>query len=255
MANIKSATLTTTDNKEVKTIGFNKQLIVFLIGGAGDKRAYLGTGPNKNIVTVQGMIDHKYKKQETNNTIKTIYLGYYEVFGEDRIWEVLKKANLFTEYQGEIILSSNPIVIIGHSLGGWNGAHFTENLEKWKNIQKNRKIHAHSPKNFMVKMLITLDPVGEGITVGTFSDIYFTTPKVSLKNWINLKYDQDWYSFPDFVADLGGQWDVKSGPRVNEVVGVDHAFTKAAMLHPIKTPYGNTFNELCVEIDDFIKNC
>jgi len=254
MANIKNVKLTITNDNVEKKIKFRRQLVIFLIGGAGDKRTYLGTGPNKNIVATQNLIDQKYKEQESENIIRTIYLGYYEIFGEERVWEVLKNSDLITEHNGEIILSSNPIIIIGHSLGGWNGAHLVEKLTKWKKLQKTKNINQYSPKGFTIKMLITLDPVGEGLTVGAFSDIYFKTPNVLLKNWINLKYDQAWYSFPDFVADLGGQWNIESGPRLNEAVGVDHAFTRAAMLHPINSSHSNTFTELCVEIDDFIKN-
>lgn len=100
-------------------------------------------------------------------------------------------------------------------------------------------------------MLITLDPVGEGLTIGTFSDIYFKPAKVTIINWINLKYDQVGYSFPDFVADLGGQWDIVAGPRINEVVSVDHAFTAAAMRIKLKSTQRSCFDELHDEIDKF----
>ena len=249
---MKEIALTRKENSEVKDIPIHAKMVVFLIGGAGDKRSYMGSGPNKNILDVQEIIYNRYKNHTQSNRLDFKYVGYYEVFSELNIWGTLKTCEMYCEMDGEVILKSNPIIIIGHSLGGWNGAHFAENLKNWRTIQKSKKLHKASPNGFDVKMLITLDPVGEGLTVGTFSDIYFKPAKVTIKNWINLKYDQVGYSFPDFIADLGGQWDIAAGPRINEVVPVDHALTAPAMIARLKKTQRSAFDELCDEIEKFI---
>lgn len=256
--------LSTTDNNDNKVVLVRKSMMVFFIGGAGDKRPFLGTGPNNNIVDTQVLFLNKYKKEIESGKIVLKYLGYYEVFGEDRIWAVLKDTQLFTELSGLVILKSNPIIVIGHSLGGWNGAHFASKLVKWGSTQETRAVTSSVQKKtigfpemssagFDVRMLITLDPVGLDLGMRMIADIYATEPKVNVKNWINLHYDQDGYSFPDFIADCGVQWKVKIGPRINFTVNVDHAFTKSAMTHSLNSKEETAFNEACKVIDEFIK--
>lgn len=212
----------------------------------------MGSGPNNNIVSIYDYLNKKYQSHIKSGRLSLEYLGYYDVFGEDRIWNVLNTQEMHYKIDGECILKTDSVIIIGHSLGAWNGAHFAENIKSWKRIQKSKKLHRASPNGFDIKMLITLDPVGEGLTVGAFSDIYFKPAKVTIKNWINLKYDQIGYSFPDFVADLGGQWDVAAGPRINEVVSVDHALTASAMKVKLKSIQRSAFDELHSEIDKFV---
>lgn len=244
--------LTKKENRHDKDVPIRMQMVIFLIGGAGDKRSYMGSGPNNNILDVRNRILAKYEEHVQQRRLHLEYLGYYEVFGEDRIWEVLSAQEMYYEIDNEIILKASEVVVIGHSLGGWNGAHFAEKIKNWRSNQKSKRVHKASTNGYDVKMLITLDPVGEGLTVEKFSDTYFKPAKVTIKNWINLKYDQIGYSFPDFVADLGGQWDIETGPRINEVVPVDHALTAPAMIAKLKKTQRSAFDELCDEIEKFI---
>lgn len=71
-------------------------------------------------------------------------------------------------------------------------------------------------------MLITLDPVGEGIIVGTFSDIYYDTPIPKAGFWINVFVSPEDYNFSDFVADLGGQWLPKQEPDISYITKENH---------------------------------
>lgn len=244
--------LTQKENRDDKDTPIHSQMVMFLIGGAGDKRSYMGSGPNNNIISIYDHLNNKYQSHIKSGRLSLEHLGYYDVFGEDRIWNVLNVQRMYYKIDSEIFLKTNSVMIIGHSLGDWNGAHFAENLKTWKRIQKSKKLHKASPNGYDVKMLITLDPAGEGLTVGTFSEIYFKPAKLTIKNWINLKYDQAGYSFPDFVADLGGQWNITAGPRINEVVSIDHALTSSAMKVKLKSIQRSAFDELHSEIDKFV---
>ncbi|MDN0075775.1 hypothetical protein QU481_12855 [Crenobacter sp. SG2303] len=252
MSEIKVKFLTDSQNNEEKIIPIKNQLIIFLIGGAADKRPFMGAGPTNLITEIQSQITKKYQEEVSNRAIRIIYLGYYEIFGERSIWNVLNDANLYFEINGEIFLKQNEIIIIGHSLGGWNGAHFTASIKKWRSVQKIKCISPCGPSGLNVSLLITLDPVGQGVVIGTFADIYFSEPKVNITNWINIYYDAESYSGNDFIADLGGQWRMKSGPRINATANLDHAETLAAMTYKLNANGDTALNETYKVINKFL---
>lgn len=91
------------------------------------------------------------------------YLGYYEIYGNQNI-----ERNILSKIPNK----AAPIIVVGHSLGGWNGAHLSGLLHR---------------AGYRVEMLITLDPVGEGTLVVATSDIYSAPPKAAAKYWINIR--------------------------------------------------------------------
>ncbi|MGD1827796.1 alpha/beta hydrolase [Chromobacterium violaceum] len=225
--NKKAVVLTPNSNQGVKKLEIVKppDVICFLIGGAGDKKPYGGTGPNGNIVDVQRRITSDLAKEVSERRLKTVYLGYYEVYKPDRISTfVLSKINS----------KKSSIYIVGHSLGGWNGAHLSRILSNY---------------GYDVRMLITLDPVGEGFIVERVSDIYSDEPSPKAKYWVNLRYHQNSFSVigrglnpfrkhdrvtdvvPNWVADFGEQWNplLHNQPDIYEVVDVNHSLTVQAM--------------------------
>jgi thioesterase domain-containing protein len=68
-----------------------------------------------------------------------------------------------------------PIYIIGHSLGGWNGANLSRLL---------------SVRGYAVEMLNTIDPIGEGWGVYTISNLHGQYPKPVTKFWINMRVEK-----------------------------------------------------------------
>lgn len=179
--------------------------ILFFIGGAGDKRPFGGSGPNGNIMYVYNEYIQRRNKELKPDQIKLLkdnqadcYLGYYEVFKMDNI-----KKNVISKIQTKNI----PIYIIGHSLGGWNGAHLSDELVKL---------------GYKVKMLITLDPVGTKVGITVVADISWNYPKGSAEKWINISCSPESYGFSDLVADSGGQWRPKSGPTYNIETTANH---------------------------------
>lgn len=214
-------------------------IVVFFIGGAGDKRPFLGSGPNVNIVEVKKFFDQKFKNEIDRIVISSVYLGYYEVHGD----EAVKKIS------DDFILNKKAkIYIVGHSLGGWNGAHFSEKLSKL---------------GFDVEVLITLDPVGENVYLKAFAEIYAGVPQPQAFIWINLRYNQSYWDvikkyYPssqynnmvieasaNFIADAGQQWWVgprldgvatpKRMPDVNAFVNVSHVDTLPAMKYALQS--------------------
>lgn len=181
-----------------------KRAAIFFIGGAGDIRPFLGFGPNNNIAaalrafyirTVNTPSIAKYLQ----NQITYDYLGYNQVFGARNI-----QNNVINRLQSKDDL----IYIIGHSLGGWNGAYLTKLL---------------AVRGFQTTMLITLDPVGKQIALGAFADIHFSTPEVHAASWINIRATPpNNMDSSDVVAWLGGQWRVTSGPSINKVMAINH---------------------------------
>ncbi len=105
------------------------------------------------------------------------------------------------------LCKSDAIYIVGHSLGGWNGAHLSSHL---------------SSLGYSVKMLITLDPVGVGALVGGISNIYPDTPQPSAGLWINILAKSSDANLSDWIAGIGEQWRVESGPNVNSIMDVNH---------------------------------
>lgn len=171
--------------------------IAFFLGGAADKESYYFQGPFKNIQEAQTEFENLlYKNSNATKYYSSYYLDYSDAFD-----------NINNEITSNIFDKTIPIFIIGHSLGGWNGAHLSQIL---------------TDKGYKVKMLITLDPVGEGFLVYTGSNIYMTKPKPKADFWINLKAVPSKPDQSDGVAEFGERWNVKTGPTINNEADINH---------------------------------
>jgi pimeloyl-ACP methyl ester carboxylesterase len=171
--------------------------IAFFIGGAADKESYYFQGPFNNVQDAQVILENSLVQNP--NSLK-YYSSYYLDYS-DAYDDVLKKitSNIFDK--------SIPLFIIGHSLGGWNGAHLSQIL---------------TDSGYKVKMLITLDPVGKGFLVYVGSNIYATIPKPKADFWINLKAVPSKPDQSDSVAEFGERWNVKTGPNINNEADLNH---------------------------------
>ena len=169
-------------------INAEKKIIVFFIGGAGDKNSYYGYGPTK---LVKNSILHVFKGRIAAYSLISPhieYLGYEEIRGEDDI-----KKNVIDKIASKDI----PIYIVGHSLGGWNSAHLCKHLVN---------------NGYNIRMLVTLDPVGEGVIV-----------YVGAKIWINISCNPIYEDQSDKVADFGERWFPKNGPTIYYESKCSHA--------------------------------
>lgn len=209
---IAKSTTTPTDNKkrtEVK-VAAKEKVVVFFIGGAGDKETYYFSGPYHNIREAQEVFDPKVKDLATRSLYESVYLSYAEAKGD---------GDILTNVLAKIPGKKTPVYIVGHSLGGWNGAHLS-------GILTNR--------GYDVEMLITLDPVGEGALVYVGSDIYRTKPKPSSKFWINIRATPKKPDQSDGVAEFGERWTVHTGPQLNYIADVNHYNARKMFLAPLK---------------------
>lgn len=186
-----------TQDCKIETLA-SKRVVVFFIGGAGDKEPYYGGGPFRNIAEVRKYFDPKVEDLAQCHQYTSAYLGYNEVKGRENI-----EINVIKNIPSKL----NRVYIVGHSLGGWNGAHLSAIL---------------SSQGYTVEMLITLDPVGEGVGVWAISNIYKETPKPSAKEWINVLAKPLASDSSDMIADLGSRWIVKSGPKSNYIANLNH---------------------------------
>ncbi|WP_417312079.1 alpha/beta hydrolase [Ectopseudomonas khazarica] len=206
-----SPTLTPSENQAPKVVeARNCRVVVFFIGGAGDKESYYMAGPYNNVEEVFKHFDDRMKRSGRSEFYQSHYLGYSDVRGD---WDVDKYV-----YKG-IPDKSAPVYIVGHSLGGWNGAHLSRIL---------------SEKEYKVEMLITLDPVGEGALVWLGSDIYFSKPEPVSGYWINVRASPKHPDGSDSVASFGEQWTVNSGPDVNASMDVNHAYALDMFVNAVR---------------------
>lgn len=178
--------------------------IVFFVGGAADRHQYYFQGPNKNILEVYNNFTKRLASdlpEFSKNIIydkQTVYLGYSDVHGSVDI----------KKYVTNHIPNKNTLIyIVGHSLGAWNGAHLTNELKK---------------RGYQTQMLITLDPVGEGVIVGLASDIDLGYPVVEAKQWINIRCEPYKKDSSDKIADFGEQWKPTAGFTYNVITKVSH---------------------------------
>ena len=156
-----------------------KKAVVLFVGGAADKESFAG----QTATNIMGLVKDNFEKIfEKNNQYLSNHLGYNEIYGEERI-----NKNVISFIPNK---EGTEIFIIGHSLGGWNGAHLTHKLVS---------------KGYKVKVLVTLDPVGarRGTAV---VDIYYNYPTPKSDFWIDIYTNPDNNEIDDNVADLGGQW-------------------------------------------------
>jgi pimeloyl-ACP methyl ester carboxylesterase len=181
-----------------------RRAVVFFIGGAGDTRSFLGFGPNNNVAAAlrafyTRAISMPNIARHLRGAIAYHYLGYNEVFGA---------SNIQNKIIAKLQSKEDLIYIVGHSLGGWNGAYLTKLL---------------GIRGYRTTMLITLDPVGTRVALGAFADIYFACPEVHAKYWINIRATPPRnMDSSDVVAKLGGQWTVRAGPQINKLVAINH---------------------------------
>ncbi len=199
---IGSGTTNTTPGSVVQVTvpSLTEAATVFFIGGAGDKTSYYFSGPNHNVVDAEKILDKRIKDLLEKRLYNPVYLGYYEVHSKSDI----------KKYVTDVIPSKTaPVYIVGHSLGGWNGAHLSRLL---------------TDAGYNVVMLVTLDPVGGGTLVALGSAIWFhPEPKPNAKVWINIHGAPKRPDQTDAVANFGDRWVIKSGPNVNLDVDVNHA--------------------------------
>lgn len=207
---------TPVDQRKRKDVAVHvrKPVAIFYIGGAGDKRKFLPlpsfiAGPFRNILDAKNQLDKRTADLRKLRLIGDFWRGYYEVYGDANI-----KANVLRYLPDKSV----PVMIVGHSLGGWNGAHLSSTLTKF---------------GYKVELLVTLDPVGEGSIVSATSDIYGDTPQPAAKYWINIRAKPKDSNFSDTVANFGEQWNIKSGPQLNQVVDVNHADAGIMFTKPI----------------------
>jgi hypothetical protein len=189
--------LTCPTDEEVKKFKYRRRAVAFFVGGAGDKESYYGFGPENNVNYARLPFDESVKKADYAPGVKSHHLGYNEVIGEQNI-----QANVLGE-----LCKNDAVYIVGHSLGGWNGAHLSAIL---------------SDLGYTVKMLVTLDPVGKGALVGSISNIYPDTPRPKAGLWINILAKSSESNVSDWVAGVGEQWVLESGPNVNSIMDVNH---------------------------------
>ncbi|WP_435254391.1 hypothetical protein [Tenacibaculum sp. A30] len=177
----------------------SKKAIAFFIGGASDKEPYYGN-PATEIVKERVKTEFdELIKTESIKGYDSFYLGYNETRGDEDIQNKII-ANIHNK-------ENTAIYIIGHSLGGWNGAHLSQIL---------------TDRGYNVDLLITLDPVGVGSTVTYISDIYWGTPKPKANYWIHISTFPEDYRFDDFIADFGEQWRPKTGMQINDECSCNH---------------------------------
>jgi pimeloyl-ACP methyl ester carboxylesterase len=184
---------------KVKIPSLTERATVLFIGGAGDKKSYYFNGPFHNIVPAREHLDGREEDLKERKLYRSEYLGYYEIHSDSDI-----KKNVLPLIPSK----TAPVYIVGHSLGGWNGAHLSRALVD---------------AGYNVVVLVTLDPVGGGKLVEIGSSISFSPqeePKA--KVWINVRATPVQTDITDHIATFGERWVIKSGPNVNVDAKVHH---------------------------------
>lgn len=198
-----------TDKKDVSDKAVpveSTKAIVLFIGGAGDKESYYFSGPYRNIQRAWLDFNKRAESLQDEGKYKSEWLGYNEVRG---------KQDIQRHVLSLIPYKSCPVYIIGHSLGGWNGAHLARIMSEW---------------GYRVPLLITLDPVGEGALVWVGSDIYRERPVPVAEDWINVRAMPTQRDPSDGVADFGEKWLMSCGPSLNADVDTNHADAKGLFI-------------------------
>jgi hypothetical protein len=203
---------TLTDKKDVseKTVPIEStKAVVIFVGGAGDKEKYYFSGPFYNARDAWLDFDKRTKTLLKEGKYKSDWVGYNDVRGKK---DIQRNVLVLIPYK------SCPVYIVGHSLGGWNGAHLTKIMSDW---------------GYKIKMLITLDPVGEGTLVWLGSDIYKDKPSPVAEDWINIRATPSTSDDSDGVAEFGEKWIVDCGPSINTNVNTHHYNAMGMMNTPI----------------------
>ncbi|GFM91584.1 alpha/beta hydrolase [Pseudomonas cichorii] len=205
-------TLTAVNDAVVKTVPVaEKKAVVFFIGGAADQESYYFQGPNYNV---------DYAKKELAETLGTNKIAFEKTRMLSKSYNDAKgDSDIETHFINNIPNKSCAVYIVGHSLGGWNGAHLSRTL---------------SEKGYTVKFLVTLDPVGEGFLVWLGSDIYFSEPSPVAETWINILAESTNPDASDSVADFGEQWIMTSCPTINKTANIHHASAGQMFIEPVQ---------------------
>ncbi|MHB8099101.1 MAG: hypothetical protein ACYDD5_05905, partial [Sulfuricurvum sp.] len=200
--------------------------IVFFIGGAADQEPFIPmnktlsefitNGANHNIDDARHAFNIEKAKIDSillETRVRTATYGYSDIYTSTQITHLIDtRIKLYDETDkkhGKRTL----IYIVGHSLGGWNGAHLTELL---------------SSHGYTTEMLITLDPVGTNYATTLIgAKIYNSEPNVKANHWINIFTDQKLWKnkikIPNRVTDIGGQWIPNPKPSISAVADINHA--------------------------------
>ncbi|MBJ7370148.1 MAG: alpha/beta hydrolase [Pseudomonas sp.] len=217
-----SHTLTCKTDQSVKQVTVSiRDATVFLVGGAGDQERYYVDGPNHNVDYVRDMVDADIEALEIQKSCTTLPLGYNSFMSEEDLERnVIRK----------IPSCNTAIYIIGHSLGGWNGAHLSAVLTE---------------RGFKIKILVTLDPVGHGKIVYGISKIYRQVPKPKAQYWVNIRAAAVDWNLSDLVADFGEQWEISEGPNVMGRLDINHADANSMYAHAL--PGGKSARQIVAE--------
>jgi RHS repeat-associated protein len=168
-------------------------VFVAFIGGAADKFPFLGQAPTNIMLDVRNEFVANLNVDTTNsNYFRANYYGYEDV------------QNGTIQRDIESALKTNPqqdIYVVGHSLGGWEGASLTS--------------------SYPAAMLITLDPVGT--TMSYTGEVSFAEPNASADSWINILARTNKPDMSDFIAELGGRWHMDEGPSRRDTANLNHA--------------------------------
>ncbi|GEM_PF-6183484 len=165
-------------------------LKIFYIGGARDKRRFFVAPPtflvkNKIMKPFDALLD------KFGVAFQSFYFGYYEICNEQKIAK-----NVVS-----LLNKNDKIVLIGHSLGGYNAAFLAHVLEQ---------------NGWRVAVLVTLDGVGRGFFVRRFCEtcalgferlnrLWHTKARQNSEPfWIDIT-STSVRTRPDFVALLGGR--------------------------------------------------
>lgn len=169
---------------------FKKTMTLF-VGGAGDLKPFIGTDQNRTGPTnIMVKVQKAFAEMSDPLDSSSMLLGYDDVYAllEDK----RKRYNIFDQY--------GQINTIGHSLGGWNGAHLTQKL---------------NTDGYHIGLLTTLDPVGRGLIVRSASQMPMIPTSVRSEYWINIYANPELWEWDDddWIAFGGEKWRPKSnGP-------------------------------------------
>lgn len=186
-----------TEDVSVLTV-VQKKIAVLFIGGAADKNEFFKIEPT-NLIWNHAMKPFLTWINDVRSIISnTLYLGFDEVYSDEHVSNLCRTVGP----------TDTPIYIIGHSLGGWNGAHLSQIL---------------TDRGYNIEMLITLDPVGDGAMVWAVSDIHYKLPTPKANFWINISASPDDNDISDLIADIGERWIPEKGPNINYITKANHA--------------------------------
>ncbi|WP_392560911.1 hypothetical protein RHO12_06830 [Orbus sturtevantii] len=204
------------------------RVYILFIGGAADKEPFIWGSANLPFPKIKphytmGKLANLFRhnldlklaniaeksNQRYDEYYKIDYLSYTDVFfaelKNNPPSHVTSLTNLRYIDIKKNIGNNTKVYIVGHSLGGWNGAHLSAILSR---------------AGIPVECLITLDPVGIGNHEVHFiqswvkkAQIYTYEPQPVSQCWFNIQAKhlhvakkQVSGSFDDWVAWAGGQW-------------------------------------------------